>query len=385
MMPFGFKILAVCAFLAGLAGWVVSASAEVILTPQEISQAIAHGPWPPVPTRDVSNRVSGNPAAIALGKALFADPQLSRDGSMSCATCHIPTRDFSEPKPRSRGRVLLDRNTPSLNNLSVHRWFGWGGSSDSIWGQSILPLLNGDEMDITAAHLKQTLQTSSLSTSYAAIFGIIADQHPQDVLVNTAKALAAYQETLSTGATTFDHFRDALQAGDVDAASAYSQQAQRGLKLFLGKGRCVFCHSGPAFTNGEFHDAAVPYFLERGRVDAGRHEGLKTLFESPFNLDGAYNDDPDKSGAWAVRNVVTSHADFGMFRVPSLRGLSRTAPYMHNGSLADLDAVVDHYSQINTERLHADGEAILVPLDLNDQQTRDLITFLKSLSDDPVD
>ena len=74
-----------------------------------------------------------------------------------------------------------------------------------------------------------------------------------------------------------------------------------------------------------------------------------------------------------------------MFRVPSLRGLSRTAPYMHNGSLADLDAVVDHYSQINTERLHADGEAILVPLDLNDQQTRDLITFLKSLSDDPVD
>ncbi|MEM9105031.1 MAG: hypothetical protein AAGC96_05195, partial [Pseudomonadota bacterium] len=108
------------------------------------------------------------------------------------------------------------------------------------------------------------------------------------------------------------------------------------------------------------------------------------LLESPYTLDGNYTDDPDRTGAWAVRNVRRTHADFGTFRVPTLRGVARTAPYMHNGSLADLHAVVAHYNQIDLERLHADGEAILEPLNLSDTEVDDLVSFLRSLSDDTL-
>ncbi|MEP1428843.1 MAG: cytochrome c peroxidase [Rhizobiaceae bacterium] len=361
---------------------ITSAAAEVILTPTEIDQTLAHGPWPMKSAADPSNRVSGNPSAISMGKDLFSDPLLSRDGSMSCATCHDPKRDFSDAEPRAKGRILLDRNTPSLNNLRAHRWFGWGGTSDTIWGQSILPILNPDELNNDGENLKRSLQSSVFAEPYETLFGTLADQPPQHVLVNVAKALGAYQETITTGQTSFDRFRDALESGDMKAASAYPEPAQRGLQIFLGRGRCVFCHSGPAFTNAEFHDVAIPYFIEPGRVDGGRHAGLKQLLNSPYTLDGAFNDDPKKAGAWALRNVRSNHANFGIFRVPSLRGASRTAPYMHDGSIADLEAVVAHYNQINTERLHADGEAILEPLELNTGQVGDLVKFLHTLGDD---
>lgn len=357
------------------------ALAEVILMPQEITQALSHGPWPQELTSDPSNRVSGNAAAIALGEALFGDVLLSHDGAMSCASCHNPARDFAEDKQRAMGRVLLDRNTPSLKNPHVYRWFGWGGTGDNLWGQSILPIVNPDELGRDALSLKTAIVGSSYVDAYAEVFGAIDPHEPQEVLVNIGKVLAAYQETLVTGRTPFDRFRDALEESDEAAAANYPETAQRGLQIFIGKGRCVFCHTGPAFTNSEFHDAGVPYFLERGRVDPGRYAGLKTLFESPFTLDGAFNDDPEKAGAWAVRGVRTSHADFGTFRVPSLRGVSQTAPYMHDGSLADLEAVINHYNTINTERLHADGEAILEPLELNDREVADLLAFLESLSD----
>ena len=370
--------LAVCALLllAGLA------RAEVILTPDEIEQTLAHGPWPAVQAPDPSNRVSGNQRAINLGRRLFEDPILSRDGFMSCATCHQPDQNFTEGLPRSMGRKLLDRNTPALLNLRAHRWFGWGGDSDNLWAQTMLPILHPDEMDNTADHIKATMESGPYASDYRLLFGHAATQSSETVLVNVAKTLAAYQETLMTGNTSFDRFRDALERGDTLAASSYPRSAQRGLKLFLGKGRCAFCHSGPNFTNGEFHDAGVPYFLGPGRVDAGRHAGLKTLLSSPYALDGAFSDDPHKSGAWAVRSVIPTHANFGTFRVPSLRRIAQTAPYMHDGSLADLDAVVAHYNENNTERLHADGEQLLRPLNLSSQDKEDLVTFLKSLSDD---
>lgn len=280
------------------------------------------------------------------------------------------------------GRKLLDRNTPALLNLREHRWFGWGGASDNLWAQTMLPILNPDEMAHDAESLKAAIGSGPYRESYGTLFGDIQDQPAETVLVNIAKTLAAYQETITTGRTSFDSFRDALESGDSKKASGYPQAAQRGLKLFLGKGRCGFCHTGPNFTNGEFHDAAVPYFLGPGQVDGGRHTGLQTLLKSPYTLDGKFSDDPEKTGAWAVRSVVPTHANFGTFRVPSLRRVAHTAPYMHDGSLPDLGAVVDHYDQINTERLHADGEQLLRPLGLNDQEKADLIAFLKSLSDD---
>lgn len=358
------------------------ASAEMILSEREIAQTLRHGPWPPDAMPDPSNRVSGDARAVALGAALFSAPLLSRDGTMSCATCHQPALDFTDGLARAKGRETLDRNTQALWNLAGQRWFGWSGDSDNLWAQSLTPIRNPLEMAHDEGPLQSALQGSSYRSEYDAIFGDMSAETPIVTSVNVSKALAAYIETLTTGKTSFDRFRDALEQGDMVAAAQYPETAQRGLQIFLGQGNCTFCHSGPAFTNGEFHDAGVPYFLEKGRVDAGRADGIDKLKASPFTLDGAYTDDPEKAGGWAVRNVRFQHGNFGIFRVPTLRRAARTAPYMHDGSLPGLAAVVQHYNHINMERLHSDGEAILRPLGLSDQAAADLEAFLNTLSDD---
>ncbi len=354
--------------------------AEVLLTDDEIEQLRAFGPWPPEIVRDPSNRVSGNPRAITLGNALFRDPILSVDGAFACAGCHDPEGAFTVPLPRAMGRVLLDRNSPSVRNLTGLRWFGWGGRSDTLWAASLHPIIEETEMARTANDLADAIEASLYAAPYQALFGPLSDQSSETVLVNVAKALAAYQETLITPRTPFDEFRDDLTSGDHEAAIAYPKDAQRGLKLFLGEGNCAFCHSGPRFTNNEFHDAGVPYFLSQAQVDSGRYGGLQNLLVSPYTLDSAWSDDPDRSGAWAVQNVRQTHSDFGTFRTPGLRGVAQTAPYMHDGSLSTLFDVADHYSNIDLERMHADGEAILLPLGLSEQEKADLVAFLQTLS-----
>jgi len=198
------------------------------------------------------------------------------------------------------------------------------------------------------------------------------------VLVDVGKALAAFQETLVSGRTPFDDFRDALERGEMK--TSYSLSAQRGLKIFVGKGNCSVCHFGPQFTNGEFADTGVPFFVAPGKVDPGRQGGIEKLKQNPFNLLGRYNDERPASSAVKTRHVQVQHRNFGEFRVPGLRGVARTAPYMHNGSLATLADVVRFYSELNEERLHADGEKILKPLHLTPQESEDLAAFLESLS-----
>jgi cytochrome c peroxidase len=141
------------------------------------------------------------------------------------------------------------------------------------------------------------------------------------------------------------------------------------------------CHLGPAFTNGEFHDTGIPFFIEPGRVDPGRHAGIRKLRASRFNLLGSYNDDAKRSTATGTQHVRLEHRNFGEFRTPSLRNLALSAPYMHNGRLAMLRDVVNHYSSISPDRLHADGEAILKPLNLSEREAGDLVAFLETLQD----
>jgi cytochrome c peroxidase len=201
------------------------------------------------------------------------------------------------------------------------------------------------------------------------------------VLANVGKALAAFQETIVTGRTAFDAFRDALERGDRQAVARYPVSAQRGLRIFVGKGRCSACHHGPNFSNGEFDDVGVPYFAEAGRVDQGRHGGIALLRASPFNLLGPYNDDPGKSTAGPTQHVEPQHRNWGEFRVPSLRNVAQTAPYMHNGSLATLQDVIRHYSEVDIERLHGDDGARLVrPRRLSAEEAADLVAFLGTLS-----
>jgi cytochrome c peroxidase len=243
------------------------------------------------------------------------------------------------------------------------------------------PILDPREMGSSAARVaKLVREDADLSCRYRKVFGtpFLDDDK---VLVDVAKALAAFQETLSSGRTAFDEFRDALVRNDEAGIAKYPEAAQRGLRIFIGKGSCNTCHVGPAFTNGEFHDTGIPFFIERGRVDPGRHAGIKKLLSSRFNLLGPYNDDPQRATATGTKHVALEHRNFGEFRTPSLRNLALTAPYMHNGRLATLRDVVNHYSNISPDRLHSDGEAILKPLKLSGQESRDLVAFLESLQD----
>lgn len=349
-------------------------------TEEEVALIARHGPWPPPPVRDPSNRVSTSPAAARLGEHLFHDTRLSGTGRTSCATCHRPDRNWSDGRARAQGTVELDRRTPSLWNVGYGPWFGWDGAGDSLWAQSLRPLLDPREMDAGAERVAALLREDPvLACGYEKAFGDKPGRDDEPLLVDAAKALAAFQATLVTPRTSFDAFRDALVSGDRDAAARYPQAAQRGLRLFIGSANCNACHFGPRFTNGEFGDVGIPFFVRPGEVDSGRLAGLARLAASPFNLLGSYNDDTTGETGRRTRHVQRLHSNFGEFRVPGLRQTARGGPYMHNGSLAKLDDVVRHYAEVSPDRLHSDGVALVRPLGLSAAEQADLVAFLRSL------
>jgi cytochrome c peroxidase len=359
-----------------------AAQTAFAFTEAEVHALAAHGPWPPAFRPDPSNRVSGNREAIELGERLFFERRLSAGGEVSCSRCHVPELNWTDGRARAQGLALTDRNAPSILNVRLARWFGLDGAQDSLWSQGIRPILDPREMGASAAYVAKLMREDvDYACRYRKVFGTTPSGSDEAVLVDVAKALAAFQETLLSGRTPFDDFRDSLLKGDQAGIARYPEAAKRGLAIFIGKGSCSVCHTGPAFTNGEFHDTGIPFFIEPGRVDPGRYDGIKKVLASRFNLLGPYNDDASRATATGTRYVTLEHRNFGEFKTPSLRNLALTAPYMHNGRLATLRAVVDHYSTISPDRLHSDGEAILKPLRLSEEQSRDLLAFLESLSD----
>ncbi len=361
----------------------VTAHAQMLdFSDAEVRLVLRHGPWPAPWSPDPSNRVSGKAAAIAWGERLFFEPRLSSTGGVLCATCHVPYRAWQDGNARGRGLESVDRNTPTVLNVRYQRWFGWDGAGDSLWAQSVRPILDAREMGLTAAAVGRLVRgDADHACGYEQAFGKPPPSSDEDLLASVGKALAAFQETLVSGRTPFDDFRDALEKGGRATAGGYPLAAQRGLRLFVGKGNCSLCHFGPAFTNGEFHDAGVPFFIEPGRVDPGRHGGVRKLMESRFNQLGPYNDDATRASAVLTRHLVLEHRMFGEFKVPGLRNAALTAPYMHHGRLATLTDVVRHYSELDPDRVHSDGEAILRPLKLGAGEIADLVAFLESLTE----
>jgi cytochrome c peroxidase len=372
---------------AGLAlvllAFAASASADVgiELSAEELDRIASHGPWPPSGSADPGNRVSGNAAAIYLGQRLFFDKGLSANGKVACATCHNPARGFQDSRNVAKGLAPGIRNTPGLFNVRYQHWFGWDGGHDNLWSSSLRPILDPREMGGSASRSARVLKASpALQCHYRKAFGKPAVADDPELLVNIAKAIAAWQETLVSPPTPFDRFRDALARKDSTSAAEYPPAARRGLRLFLGRGQCATCHAGPLFTNGEFGDIGVPFFIKPEGVDPGRQGGIKRVLANPYNLLGAFNDDVTRENATGTRHLRPEHRNFGEFKVPSLRNLKLTAPYMHNGSIASLRDVVRHYSELDEDRLHSDGERILKPLGLTDAESRDLVAFLESLS-----
>jgi cytochrome c peroxidase len=348
----------------------------------ELRQVLALGPWPPAPKRDPGNKVSGNALAIELGRQLFRDPRMSPVGYIACVTCHQPDRAFTDVKARAHGLADLPRNTPALANLSLQRWYGWGGASDSLWMASIKPILDAREFDGNAALVTRLFtREPELAACYRRVFGVSALRNPERTVVNVGKALAAFVETLVTSRTPFDEFRDALAAGDAERAAAYPLAAQRGLQLFIGRAGCVDCHSGPNFSDGRFHSGAAPAdemaaAVARSLADDGRLGDARYLKASRFNLQGAYNDDASRRNAAATRHLVVSGSLAGTFRTPTLRNVAVTAPYFHDGQTERLSDAVQHTQPASAS---TSGAALGEPLDLG--EIDDLAAFLATLTD----
>lgn len=331
----------------------------------ELHQLRALGPWPPAFVPDPGNRVSGRPLAAELGRRLFNDPRMSPVGYVACVSCHQTDRAFTDRKARAHGLADLPHNTPTLFNVRLQRWFGWGGASDSLWLASLRPMLDAREFDSTPALVARIYQRDeSLAACYRAVFGYAPGEPVERTMVDSAKALAAYLETLLTPRASFDDFRDALLRGDAARAAAYPGLAQRGLKLFIGPLGCVGCHAGANFSDGAFHRA--------GASKALRAQGLSELRASRFNLLGAYNDDASRANATATHSAAAGPADAAV-RTPGLRSVALTAPYRHDGRADDLRRAA----------LHAWDDGLAKRPRPDAAQVDELLAFLHTLADVP--
>ncbi len=279
---------------------------------------------------------------IALGRRLFFDRRLSRDRTLSCATCHDPQHGFTDKRAVSVGVFGRKgtRNVPTLINRAYGRSFFWDGRITSLEEQVLKPIQDPKEMDMPLDEVVGRLnQETEYRQRFQTAFGraICA----QDV----AKALASYVRTILSGNAPVDRY---YLTGD---ATALSEPAMRGLRLFQGKGNCTACHLGPTFTDERFHNTGVAW-RDGKLLDVGR---------------------------FAVTN---KDEDRGAFKTPTLRDVALTAPYMHDGSLATLEAVVDQYSDGGVRNPQLDEE--IRPLNLSRDEKRDLIAFLESLTGNDV-
>ena len=371
-------------------------------------RVVRASPVPAVPS-DLTNRYADDPSAAQFGQWLFHDERLSGTGTFSCASCHDPQKDFTDGLARAHTIREGERHTPSLLNVAHQKWVTWDGGSDSLWAHGLRPMENPDEMNgdrLAFVHL--IASDEALRAAYEQIFGSLnidiehLPQHgrpgddpalaqawdslepdvQQNVMVlmaNVGKAMAAYQRQLNTGETPFDRYVQAYTSGK-STEGHLSPSAERGMNLFFGRGECWECHTGPLFSDGEFHNIGLPVTDGELPKDAGRYRGAKMVKNDPFNASGDFSDDPDGTWAKVVRGTRIDPDTWGAFKTPSLRGVSDTAPYMHAGQLEDLEAVVRFYSTLEgAVQLDHHQESVLSPLGFSEAEIDDVVEFLRSL------
>lgn len=280
--------------------------------------------------------------AAALGERLFSDPILSRDRTISCATCHKAAFAFADTSAVSLGVFGRKgkRNTPSAMNVLLQANFFWDGRATTLEEQALFPIANPDEMDLP---IDLAIKRLNSSRYYRAVFARIFKERP--TTTNLARSLAAFQQTLETPDTPFDDWR--MNEND----SAVSESAKRGFALFNGKANCVQCHFGANFNNVEFRNIGL--FDGQALADSGR------------------------------AGITKNAADLGKFKIGPLRNVALTAPYMHNGMFKTLAQVVDYYNDPDKVVPNAINRDPLLakPLGLTTQEKQDLVSFLQSLTD----
>ncbi len=355
-----------------------------------------------------SNRFADSAEVAAFGKRLFFEPGLSGNGKLSCASCHDPERAFVDGRPRAVGMGQTQRNTPTLFGVGSYGWFYWDGRRDSLWAQALIPLEAPSEMGASRIHTLRVLRSDpAYAASYRALFGSeVPDTDGIDpranvlggstaraawakvprakreevdrAFANVGKALAAYERGLVPQPTRFDRYVAAIRSGNETGAGELTPDEQRGLRLFIDgeRTRCLDCHNGPMLTNGSFHNIGTGNF-DGPQLDHGRELGVMAVKVDPFNCMGPFSDaDPEDCGG--LRFLAEAHVETrGAFKVPTLRYLARTGPYMHDGRFASLAEVVAHYERAEPD---AHGQSELRPLSLTSDERRSLVAFLRALS-----
>jgi cytochrome c peroxidase len=345
---------------AGLDGW--SAEDKAALASMTLDQL------PPVP-RDPSNAVEAEPAAAALGKRLFSETRFSRNQAVSCASCHAPERQFQDGLPVGKGVGTGARRTMPIAGAAHSPWLFWDGRKDSLWSQALGPLEDAVEHGSNRTRIAKVLhehyrrEVEALFGPMPDLSGLPDDAGPQGdaaeraawqriepgrreqvnrVFANLGKAIAAYERTLMPGESRFDRYARAVVAGDAAGQRALSAQEVNGLRLFLGKGQCATCHSGPLLTDQHFHNTGVPP-LDPARPDRGRAAATAKVSGDEFNCLGPFSDAPPQACQELRFMASDDPALEGAFRTPGLRNVALRAPYMHAGQFASLEEVIAHY------------------------------------------
>ena len=285
-------------------------------------------------------------AKIELGKKLYFDKRLSIDDTVSCATCHDPKFGFAENKKVSDGVKggKGKRNAPTVLNSAFYDLQFWDGRVPSLEEQAKQPIANPVEMGISHEALVEKLKKIE---EYKKAFNDVFNS--EITIDNIVKAIASYERTLISGNSPFDKF---MYGND---KNALNDAAKRGIEVFKGKGRCLTCHefldSYGLFTDNKFHNIGVG--MDKPEPDIGRFE------------------------------VTKNPKDKGAFKTPTLRNITLTAPYMHDGSEATLESVIDFYNKGGINNPNLDGG--MRPLDLTKEEKADLLEFLKSLTSENIE
>ncbi len=274
---------------------------------------------------------------VRLGRRLFRERLLSRDRSIACVDCHQPKRAFTDGRPKAVGVYGRQgpRSVPTLVNLAWGGSFFWDGRMPTLEEQVVQPILAKSEMDLT---LEEAVERLRAKRRYRKAFEEVFGREPNGE--DLARALAAYVRSIMAGDSPYDRYL----FGD---RQALSENELAGLRVFRGEGNCAFCHTGPTFSDGEFHNTGIAW------------------------RDGEWLDEG--------RALVTERAeDRGKFKTPTLREVARTAPYTHDGSLATLEDVVEFYNDGGRKNPYLDSR--LRPLKLTDDEKTALLAFLRSLT-----
>lgn len=394
----------VCFLLALTLAGAACRPAELTEAEKTTIASLSLSQLPPLPA-DPSNRFADEPSAAAFGATLFFDQRMSRDGTVSCATCHLIDRQFQDDRPRSVGLAMTDRRSMPLANVARSPFLFWDGRRDSLWAQALVPMEEAREHGVSRTAYVHFIR-DNFASRYESIFGPLPDfskmparagpfgdaseraawaamsdgqrAEVDRVFSNLGKAIAAFERSIVHEPTRFDRFADAIRAGrEPEGDAVLTDQELYGLRLFIGRGNCITCHNGPRFTDDHFHNTGVPP-VPGLPEDRGREAGAKQVLADPFNCLGRYSDARPEDCTELKFMVEEGPELRRAFKTPSLRGAATRPPYMHSGQLSTLEEVLDHYVRAPAS---PDGRSELNPLRLSDRERAALIAFLGTLSE----